>query len=203
MNPAIDDLIEFWFGRFPANRTEAEDRMRRWYGGGNEMDAELEVRFADDMKRAASGELDNWSGTGRGCLALILLLDQCPRNTFRGQPNAFAQDEKALHWALDGMSRGLDLELDPLERVFFYMPLQHSESSEIQERSVSVFEELARDTRPEYLQNCLSASAEYARLHRDIIVRFGRFPHRNSVLNRESTPEERDYLAKGAPSFGQ
>lgn len=203
MDTAIDELIEFWFDRTPANQTEIDESMRRWYGGGSDLDAELEARFSDNMARAASGELDPWAGTARGCLALILLLDQCPRNAFRGESGAFAQDDRALGWTQEGMARGLDLELEPLQRMFFYMPMQHAESVEIQERSVAVFEDLARDAEPEYLQNCLSASAEYARLHRDIIVRFGRFPHRNVVLNRDTTPEEREYLAKGAPSFGQ
>jgi uncharacterized protein (DUF924 family) len=203
MDPTIDELIEFWFERTPTNQTEVDDRMRRWYGGGSDIDAGVEKRFAAAMTRAAAGELDRWAGTARGCLALILLLDQCPRNAFRGQSEAFAQDEKALKWTLDGMTRGLDLELDPLQRIFFYMPMQHSESLEIQERSVAVFEDLARNEKPEFLQTCLSASAEYARLHRDIIARFGRFPHRNVALGRDTTPEEREYLAKGAPSFGQ
>ncbi len=197
------DILEFWFGKPPASPEDLAQLMRRWFRSDEEIDAEVSRRYSILMTTATAGELDDWGGSARGRLALILLLDQCPRNIFRGQPAAFARDELALGWVLDGLSRRLDHELEPLERMFFYMPMQHSESLEIQDRSVEKFAKLAAVDAPEYLRQCLLNSSEFAHTHQEIIARFDRFPHRNSVLNRKSTAAERDYLKKGAPTFGQ
>jgi len=203
MTVGIEDILGLWFGNPPTDENEVAHRMSRWFGGDREMDAELGRRFGAVMTAAGTSQLDDWGKSARGRLALILLLDQVPRNTHRGQPTAYAQDTLALSWTLDGLAHGMDLDLEPLERMFFYMPMQHSESLDIQERSVEVFAKLACSDAPNFLRKCLLDTAKFARQHQDIIVRFGRFPHRNSVLGRESTADERDYLKGGAPTFGQ
>ena len=203
MAAGTDDLLEFWFGTPPTDEGEVTGHMRRWFGADDDVDAELSRRFGTAMTAAAAGRLDEWAQTTRGRLALILLLDQCPRSTHRGHAAAFAQDTLALSWTLSGLSDGMDRELGPFERMFFYMPMQHSESLDIQERSVEIFAALAHSDVPVFMLKSMRDTEEFARLHHDIIGRFGRFPHRNSVLGRESTAEERDYLEKGAPTFGQ
>lgn len=203
MTADLEDLLEFWFGSRPTDEDGVSGHMTRWFSADSEFDAELSNRFGAAISAAAGGQLDEWGESAHGRLALILLLDQCPRNTHRGDPAAFAQDALALSWTLDGLSRGMDLELEPLERMFFYMPMQHSESYDSQERSVEVFTELAQSDAPDFMKNYLLDAAKSARVHRDIVARFGRFPHRNSVLDRVSTADEQAYLEEGAPTFGQ
>ena len=165
-------------------------------------DAELRARFEPLVREAAAGALDAWAVSPRGRLALILLLDQLPRNLFRGEPRAFATDAQALAWTLSGMDAGLDRALPPIERTFFYMPMEHAEDLAVQERGVAAFQALAREA-PPALRAALEGSAAYAVLHRDLIARFGRFPHRNSVLARAATADEERYLAEGGARFGQ
>jgi uncharacterized protein (DUF924 family) len=203
MAPSTEDILGFWFGAARTDEDAVASRMRRWFGADQTVDAELSRRFGAAMTAAASGELDGWVETARGRLALILLLDQCPRSTHRGYPAAFEQDALALSWTLDGLADGMDRQLEPFERMFFYMPMQHAESLDSQKRSVEIFSELARADVPAFMITAMRNTADFARLHRDIIARFGRFPHRNAVLNRESTADEREYLEEGAPTFGQ
>jgi uncharacterized protein (DUF924 family) len=203
MAASTEEILEFWFGAAPTDEDAVASHMRRWFGADKTVDAELSRRFGAAMTTAASGELDDWAETAQGRLALILLLDQGPRSTHRGSPAAFEQDELALSWTLDGLAEGMDRGLEPFERMFFYMPMQHAESLDIQERSVEIFSQLARTDVPAYMIAAMRNTADFARLHRDIIARFGRFPHRNGVLNRESSADEREYLEDGAPTFGQ
>src|SRR5690606_17045287 len=148
------------------------------------------------LEDAGAGRLDGWARSPRGRLALIIVLDQLSRNIHRDSAAAFASDARAQALCMEGLERGDDRELAPLERWFFYMPLEHAESLELQERSVREFERLAAEA-PAELQSALEAALDYARRHRDVIARFGRFPHRNTVLGRDSTPEEQAYLARG------
>ena len=203
MTAGPEDLLELWFGSPPTDEYGVSGHMSRWFSANSEFDAGLSRRFGAAMSAAAAGQLDEWGESAHGRLALILLLDQCPRNTHRGDPAAFAQDALALSWTSDGLSRGMDLQLEPLERMFFYMPMQHSESLDIQERSVEAYAELARSDAPDFMNKCLLDTVEFARVHHDIVARFGRFPHRNSVLGRAPTADEQDYLDEGAPTFGQ
>ncbi|HEU4619648.1 MAG TPA: DUF924 family protein [Gammaproteobacteria bacterium] len=204
MDPRIATLLDAWFGP-PPDGPEAADRLvSRWFVPDAKNDREIERRFGDLAACAARGELDVWRGTARGRLALILLLDQIPRQLNRGTAAAFAQDAKALELALTGIERRLDLELEPLERAFFYMPLQHAEAPAIQDLAVRKYEELAAEpSMPPHLAQALAKFADYARAHRNIVERFGRFPHRNAALGRETTADEAAYLAEGAPTFGQ
>ncbi len=197
---AARTVLDFWFGQAGSGATALDERMRFWFGSNH--DAEIGARFGDLVQRAADGELAAWADSPRRRLALILLLDQMPRNLHRGSALAYAQDEKALALALSGMQVGADAALAPVERMFFYMPLQHAESREVQDESVAAFRRLAAEA-PTELQAGFDAARRYAELHRSIIERFGRFPHRNRVLGRESTAEEIEYLESGAETFGQ
>jgi len=198
-----EDVLAFWFGRAPESEADVKACMKRWYGGGPELDAEIDARFGPLMAAAANSELTDWATSPRGRLGLIVLLDQFPRSVYRSTAGAFAQDSLALDLTMTGMAARFDSRLDPLERLFFYMPLQHSESLEVQQQSVAAFEALAAAHAELFLRKALLGSADYARQHRDIIAQFGRFPHRNSVLGRRSTPEEARYLEQGGATFGQ
>ncbi|HKZ73520.1 MAG TPA: DUF924 family protein [Steroidobacteraceae bacterium] len=192
-------VLDFWFGAGVRSPAVLDERLRFWFG--NAADAPIRERFADLVRRAGAGELDAWADSPRRRLALILLCDQFPRNLYRGTALAFAQDAKALGLALSGMQVGADAALDPAERLFFYMPLQHAESRDAQDESVAAFRRLATEA-PESLRDGFQAALRYAELHRSLIERFGRFPHRNRVLGRETTPEELAYL-RGGETFGQ
>lgn len=190
------DVLSFWFGE------PGEDRGATWFGSDAALDAEIGRRFGAAVRAAQAGELDHWAEDAHGRLALVILLDQFTRNIHRGTPAAFAADERALALTEEGIARGHDRELEPIERVFLYMPMQHAESRDVQARAVATFESLA-DEVPDADRERFAGFAKYARLHRDIVARFGRFPHRNAILGRESTTAERDYLGGDAPRFGQ
>lgn len=157
-----------------------------WFTKDPVFDEEFRCRFLDLHYAAARRELDAWSSYAEGSLALLILLDQFPRNCFRGTAHSFATDGLARHYAVRTIEEGLDRELTPQLRAFIYLPFEHSEDPQDQERSVAMFEVLGD---LEYLR--------FAELHRDIIRRFGRFPHRNAVLGRIPTPEELHFLAEG------
>lgn len=193
-------VLEFWFGELPQTTDAFDRQIRFWFGNGG--DEAIRTRFSDLMRRAADGELHAWAHGPRGRLALILLLDQFPRNVYRGSARAFAQDERALALALSGMQIGADAALHPVERLFFCMPLQHSERVDVQEESVAAFRRLAEEA-PEALRAGFELSLRFAEQHRQLIDRFGRFPHRNRALGRESTAEELNYLAGDPETFGQ
>jgi uncharacterized protein (DUF924 family) len=200
--PDPEALLAFWFGGEPLLGAALDARSRIWFTADPAFDAELRARFGPLVEDAAAGALDAWAATPRGRLALILLLDQLPRNLHRGQARAFATDPQALAWALSGIDAGMDRALAPIERTFFYLPLQHAEDLAIQERQIAAYAALAREAPPE-LTRALEGNLEYARLHRDLIARFGRFPHRNRALGRAHTAEEKRYLAEGGSRFGQ
>jgi uncharacterized protein (DUF924 family) len=210
MAPAdrASELRRFWFGGLPLTAARLDERMRFWFGREEpeemrrQRDEELRTRFEPLVAEAAAGRLASWGGSPRRRLALILLLDQFPRNLYRGSPRAFATDAEALALALSGIQSGADAALGPAERLFFYMPLQHAESAEAQEESVAAYRRLLAES-PEMLRPAFAAALGFAEGHRDIVRRFGRFPHRNRILGRPSTPEERAYLASARESFGQ
>jgi uncharacterized protein (DUF924 family) len=202
------DVREYWFGSSPLSAAEFADRMEFWFGSHDTTEAqrahdeEIRTRFGHLVELAARGELDSWADSPRRRLSLILLLDQFPRNIYRGTRRAFAADEKALHLTLSGIQSGADAALDRIERLFFYMPLQHSESLEVQDESIAAYRRLL-DEAPEELRPQFADALESARDHRAIIERFGRFPHRNRALGRVSTRDEREFLASEAQAFGQ
>lgn len=181
----IDEILNFWFG---APGEPGHDEMRDvWFKPTEEFNRELQERFMADYERAAAGELDDWRQTARGSLTLILLLDQFPANVFKGDDRVFATDAKALEIAESAVDRGLDRELPEMERWFIYLPFEHSESLEVQRRSVELWNSLS-DTPVNQV------GKEFAVRHLRVIERFGRFPNRNAALGRESTPEEIAFL---------
>ena len=186
---------EFWFGKLPMSREALEERMRMWFAGEEsrqerrERDDAMRAEFVSRVEAALAGELVSWADGPRRRLSLIILLDQFPRNIYRGSARAFEGDEQALGLALSGMQSGADAALDPVERIFFYMPLQHSESPDVQEESVAAYRRL-RGEAPQVLREPFEAILKYAELHASIVRRFGRFPHRNRVLRRAATTEE-------------
>ena len=166
--------------------------------GGPEVDREITERFGETLEKARRGELDHWAQRARGRLALIVVLDQFSRNVYRGSPLSYAQGEKALRLALEGIELGMDRELSTAERFFFWLPLGHSEDLAIQERSVSHAEE--EDAKaPSHSRTGAEFEVSQAKATRDVIARFGRHPHRNEILGRTSTPEELDYLRTETP----
>lgn len=198
----IDEVLTFWFRERSLSAPQIDARMDVWFGDDPDFDAQVKKEFADDVERASAGELDHWAHDARGRLALILLIDQFRRNIYRGKPEAFRKDKVALKLCIDGATAKMDQSLSPIEKVFFYMPLQHSESLKVQKKACEIYRHLARNVSATYKET-FEVSAQFAELHADIIERFGRFPHRNKVLGRENTPEEDAYLAGDVPSFGQ
>ncbi|MGJ3253440.1 MAG: DUF924 family protein [Elainellaceae cyanobacterium] len=189
------DVLEFWFGKPSSEDAEYEQRRKLWFRKRETVDQEIQKRFGATYDRAASGQLDDWKKSPAGCLALVIVLDQFPRNMFRNDPKAFATDEKALAISQWAIARHFDQDLTPIRRLFLYLPFEHSEQLTHQNQSVEYFARLL-DEAPE-----LSDTYSYAIRHRQVIERFGRFPHRNSILGRDSTPEEREFLKQPGSSF--
>lgn len=194
-------LLDFWFGDPTNDALRAKRQAPLWWGKSSETDALLARRFGVQAEAAANGDLADWADQPHGRLALILLLDQLPRNIHRGAPTAFARDPLAREQCLKGLSLGMDRQLSPLERVFFYLPLEHAESREQQARSVALSEELAAEQAHSPANETFANFADFARRHQVIIERFGRFPHRNDILGRTSTPEEAAFLLQPGSGF--
>ncbi len=173
--PRAPDIVRFWHEAGP----------QRWFAKDDAFDAEFTSRFEAVHHAAATGALDGWAADAEGALALLILLDQFPRNAWRGSGHMFATDGKARAIASGAIDAGFDRQVAPSLRPFFYLPFMHSESLADQERSVALNAELDADTQ------------RFAVLHRDIVARFGRFPHRNPMLGRSTTPEERQFLDEG------
>jgi uncharacterized protein (DUF924 family) len=195
-----ETILEYWFGTNPDDAAIAQERANLWWSKNKATDDEIRSRFEDTVQSAMAGQLIAWLATGRGRLALIILTDQFPRNIYRDTVQVFSCDAKALKVCIDGLEQKVDRKLRPIERVFFYLPLEHAECIEHQDLSVKLFRELAsivnadqRESFEEYL--------DFAIRHREIIARFGRFPHRNKILERESTAAELAFLAEPRSSF--
>ena len=198
----IERILSFWFKEQELSAPQIDRRMDIWFGEDPVFDHEIEKEFSDDIEKASDGKLDHWADEPHGRLAVILLLDQFRRNIYRGTVKAFSHDKVALKLCVEGAMEKKDKGLTPIQRVFFYMPLQHAESRRVQAKSVELYERLAESVSPT-LQETFLTVAQFAELHKDIIDQFGRFPHRNSLLGRENTPEEDEYLAGDSPDFGQ
>jgi len=189
----IEDVLELWFGKPATTTEEYGKKIRRWFMGGPALDAELRERFGSLVERAIAGELDAWATTPRGRLALIVVLDQFTRSIFRDTPRMYAGDAKAQALALDGLDRGFDEQLGFEERQFLGMPLAHAEDLALQERSVTEMNELVADA-ADFHKPLIAMGVEQSRKYRDLIAKFGRFPHRNKLLGRTNTPEEEAFL---------
>lgn len=195
-------ILEFWFGTLDAAGVPAPDVERRWFGADERVDGEIRARFEADLRNAAAGRLVRWEHEARGALALVILFDQFPRNMYRGTPRAFLFDEHARAVAWRALRAGHEAALWPVERAFLYMPFEHAESAEDQSEAVRRFSDLV-DAVPEEQRERFRSFLYHAERHREVIERFGRFPHRNAVLGRESTPEERAFLEAGGEVWGQ
>ena len=189
-------MRDFWFG--PAASPEFGRWRQIWFERDEAFDQRC-AHFRDDYERAARGEYDALAGTPAGAVALVVLLDQFPRNLFRGTARAFGTDPQACAIAARAVDAGMDLLVSPVERMFLYLPFEHSESLEDQRRSVDLFESLP--VTPDFPAAKRDHTIDYAHRHKVIIERFGRFPHRNAALGRASTPEEIEFLAGPNSSF--
>jgi len=197
----IEQVLDFWFGACGADGSLDPAKRKMWFGDGRQYDAGIREKFGALHERAVRGGLDKeWAATPQGRIALIVLLDQMSRHIHRGTPAAFAQDPAAQRFATAGVNQNIDRELIPAQRSFFYLPFEHAEELELQRLGVRCFDGLARSVaearRKEY-----ESFLDYARRHLDIIERFGRFPHRNKILGRASTPEEIKFLKQPGSSF--
>lgn len=177
-----EEVLAFWF---------APGRREQWFVKDPEFDAEVRQRLLGPYERAAAGDYDHWRDRAKGCLALVLLLDQVPRNLFRDDPRAFATDATARAVLRQALEQGFDRALSQTERLFLYLPFEHSENLQDQEDCVRLTKALDED--PEW--------HDYAVKHRDIIARFGRFPHRNATLGRDCSEEEAAFLERPGSSF--
>ncbi len=198
----IDAILVFWFLQQDLSAPQIDQRMDIWFGRDDVFDHECKKEFADDIEQASEGGLSHWAHEPRGRLALILLLDQFRRNIYRDTAKAFAKDGVALKLCVEGAMAKKDQGLTPIQRAFFYMPLQHTELKKVQAKSVELFSKLAENV-PRPFRETFETIAQFAELHRDIVEQFGRFPHRNQLLNRENTAEEDEYLSGETPDFGQ
>lgn len=181
-------VLDFWFG--PAGSPEADGPRDFWFRGPPTLDAEIRERFLADHELVASGAFDAAAETADDFLAVIVLLDQFPRNMFRGTARAFATDHQARDWAERALQLGFDHDGSPHRRMFFYLPFEHSENLADQEKSVRLFKAMN-----------VANYTEYAEKHRDVIAEFGRFPHRNAALGRDNTLDEARYLLRPDAGF--
>lgn len=190
MDKIIDDILMFWFGPLDDQGLSKDQQHGLWFKSSQSTDERISELFGAAVDRAIRGELDSWARSERGLMALILLLDQFTRNIYRGTPQAFSGDPGALALAQAAIADNHHLKIPLIHRVFLYLPLEHSETSEDQNRCVALFEEMATATGLEQM----TGFTRYAVAHRDVIAQFGRFPHRNSILGRPSTPAEEAYM---------
>ena len=202
---AIDAIHSFWFGDLSDDRglDMGSLEVKRWFGENEEIDREVRRRFTADYERAAKGECDAWAETPRGALALVILFDQLPRNMFRNTAKAFETDALAQQVSLTAIDAGVDESLSLIERMFLYMPLMHSESLPLQKRALRLYEKLVKLAKERCPNNTDFYVFTYGfeRKHYVIVERFGRYPHRNAMLGRESTPAETDFLTQPGSSF--
>jgi uncharacterized protein (DUF924 family) len=191
-------ILAFWLEPKPTTTADNQAAWQRWFFSSSpELDRAISERFGALLERAKRGELDAWKASPRGTLALIILIDQFSRNVYRGQAKAFAADALALELAREGYASGKFDGFDLVEHLFAAMPFRHAENVGAQRMAVDLAQShamLAAKTQPDLKQPYID-SVDWARRHYDVIARFGRFPHRNAALGRESTPEESEYLA--------
>jgi uncharacterized protein (DUF924 family) len=192
VNPIVN-LLDFWFGFLPGPNFFPQYKLAIWFASSPEIDRQILDNFGQDLNRAGRGEYNSWRDTPRGRLALILLLDQIPRHIYRNQTREFTFDRMAQALVLEGIRKGDDRRLYPIERAFFYLPLEHAEDLNLQNLAVTSYRRLLAES-PEELKPEMVDFLQSALLSQRQIVRFGRFPYRNTILGREPTPEETVFL---------
>jgi len=201
MNITPDTILEYWFADSLASPAAYKERLPFWYSVSDEKDRDIRERFGATLEAVGQGKLDSWRSDSSSLLALTIVVDQFPRNIHRGTADAFHYDGIALGCCMESLDREKDLELLPGERMFQYLPLQHAEELGTQNLSVECYEKLLQSCGDDY-KEVVKQGLDFASKHRDIIQKFGRFPHRNELLGRESTPDELEFL-KTAERFGQ
>jgi uncharacterized protein (DUF924 family) len=197
-----DEILDYWFADALGNPALAASRMAFWFNSTPEEDGAVARRFKITLQQAADGTLAHWETEARSALALVIVLDQFPRNIHRGTPAAFDYDREALNVARHGVAAGHLRALTTLEQAFFLMPFQHCEDRACQREGVVFFQRMTEEASSEW-RPVAESMLRYAHLHRNIIERYGRFPHRNRILARTSTAEEQQYLTADHESFGQ
>ena len=196
-----DEILAFWFGESLQDSPAQRESTRRWFQYDANFDAEILRRFGHLPEQAAAGNLDAWMEAAESALARLIVLDQFPRNLYRHDSRAFAFDKLAAAGSEAAIERGFDARLHPLQAVFMYLPFEHAEDLVKQDRAVALFEAL-RGRAPAGAEPEFARFLDYARKHREVIARFGRFPHRNELLGRATSTEEQQYLDQGGERFG-
>ena len=200
MSASPEAVLDYWFGAPGTAREIAERQSKLWFGKQPEKDREISERFTPTFNDAIAGSLDDWAATPRGRLALVIVLDQFPHHIHRDTAGAFAQDAKALALSLAALATGEDRVLSLIERVFLYLPLEHAESIAMQDLSVAQYQQLMDEA--DASERALFANfLDYAHKHRDVVLRFGRFPHRNAILGRASSADEIAFLKQPGSRF--
>lgn len=193
-------ITEYWFQNIEDAGVSEEQREQvasRWFRGGDAVDAEIRDKFGNDVENAVAGKLASWTATAEGTLALVLLLDQFTRNVFRDTAMAFAADAQAQKIVKDAVAAGTHEELSPIRRAFLLMPLMHSENPEDGRALLPLLLKAAEDAEGSPLHSSIKSFHDFGVAHLEVLDRFGRYPHRNQVLGRKSTPEEEKYVADG------
>ncbi len=198
--PAWQAVLDYWFGDEVDDAVCAQQHYSLWWGKSPAVDSEIRRNFETLLQVLVNGGNRYWLQFPESRLAAIIVLDQFSRNIYRYFPTAYSSDRLALNWSLSGIDAGLDKQLRPIQRVFFYLPLEHAEDLAIQQRSVSLFQQLLAQV-PTGQKEIFAGFLDYAERHAAVIKQFGRFPHRNKILGRESTPEEIVYLEQPGSGF--
>ena len=198
-DPQIRAVLSYWFGD-PDPAADLQPRMQQWFGGGPEVDDEIRGRFGDLVRRARSGQLDGWRTSTAGTLALVILLDQFSRNVHRGDGASWACDPACQRIALTALALGVDAEVGVMQRSFLYLPLEHAEDRLLQQVSVRCFSRLVVGA-PAHHRATVEMWLDYALKHKSVVDRFGRFPHRNAPIGRQSTDEERAFVEEHGAGF--
>jgi uncharacterized protein (DUF924 family) len=195
-----DMVLQYWFGTLAGPEDFPQDHAEMWFRKRDTVDQAIRTQFEPTVRAAAAGELDAWRDAPKSCLALVILLDQFSRNIYRGTTRAFEHDSQALEIAQAAIEHGFDRRLYPIEATFMYLPFEHAEDLALQQRCVELFAELAERAAPA-IEFPMRRALDYAHQHLRIIEQFGRFPHRNAIFDRTSTPEERIFLEQPGSSF--
>jgi len=201
----IEIILDYWFEGIDEHTVLSGDSqiVKRWFVKDEQVDVEIEKQFGPDLIKARKGKFNDWVQTPRGRLALIILFDQFSRNIYRDSPKAFDKDLQALEYCLRSIKDGADEKLTLIERIFLYMPMMHSENLKVQEKGLEYFGRLVKIAEENQDKNAdyFKYTVDYAQKHYDIIERFQRFPHRNEIFNRRSTPSEIEFLKEPGSSF--
>lgn len=195
-----DEILLYWFGNIQKEEAPEDSKQKIWFFKSDSTDNEIKEKFLKDVENAISDIYCDWEDNPYSALSLILLLDQFTRNIYRDTPLAFSGDNKALEIAEKSINKGFDKLFHPIKRVFFYMPFEHSEDINMQKKLLELFSNLISESKDD-LKPLIEGFNDYAQKHYDIVEKFGRFPHRNKILGRESTNEEIEFLKQPGSSF--